>query len=93
MRMSFLGAVVIFLTSSVPSRSALGTTTGLAQTLTSIMRAIGPAGATSLFALSNEYNLFGGTFVYVVFCIISATGSLAAMLLPAMPWAKEDSMH
>jgi hypothetical protein len=83
-----IGASFIFLTSAVPSRSALGATTGLAQTTASIMRAIGPAGATSLFALSVEHNLFGGTFVYLVLCLVSAGGTLTATLLPPVPWPK-----
>jgi hypothetical protein len=84
-----LGAIFIFLTAAVPSRSAFGATTGLAQTLTSIMRAIGPAGATSLFALSVEHNLLGGALVYAVLCTFCAGGTLAAALLPAMPWPQE----
>ncbi|KAF8519192.1 MFS general substrate transporter [Gautieria morchelliformis] len=81
-------ATFIFLTSAVPSRSALGATTGLAQTVASTMRAIGPAGATSLFALSVEHNLLGGTLVYWVLCLVSAGGTLAATRLPAMPWRR-----
>ncbi|KAG8721454.1 hypothetical protein FRC08_012800 [Ceratobasidium sp. 394] len=51
----------IFVTASAPSPSLLGTTNGLAQTLCSLVRALGPAGAASLFALSS-----GGTMVYWV---------------------------
>ena len=68
----------------------MGATTGLAQTIASMMRAIGPAGATSLFSLSVEQNLFGGTFVYVVLCTVSVGGPLAVTLLPAEPWPREN---
>jgi hypothetical protein len=72
----------------VPSRSALGATTGLAQTVASVMRAIGPAAATSLFSLSVEHNLLGGTLVYLVLCLVSAGGTLTATLLPPMSWPR-----
>ncbi|QRV75718.1 major facilitator superfamily transporter [Ceratobasidium sp. AG-Ba] len=52
----------IFVTSSAPSPALLGTTNGLAQTSCSLVRAFGPAGAASLFALSSG----GGTMVYWV---------------------------
>ncbi|KAF8584880.1 MFS general substrate transporter [Ramaria rubella] len=83
--------IFIYLTSASPSRSVLGATTGLAQTTTSIMRAVGPAGATSLFAFSIERNLFGGSFVYIVLCSISLCGTMATTLLPAMAWPRADN--
>ena len=83
------GCVFIFLTSAAP-RSALGATTGLAQTTTSIMRSLGPAGATSLFALSMEHNLLGGGLVYVVLCSLTAGATAATSLLPETPWVREE---
>ncbi|KAF8512437.1 MFS general substrate transporter [Gautieria morchelliformis] len=56
----------IFITSAAPTRNALGTTTGLSQSLVSLTRAVGPAATSSLFALSLEHNLLGGQFVYIV---------------------------
>jgi hypothetical protein len=38
------------------------------------MRAIGPAGATALFALSVEKNLLGGKLVFVVLLTVAAVG-------------------
>ncbi|KAF8521891.1 MFS general substrate transporter [Hysterangium stoloniferum] len=83
-------SVFIFLTSAVHTRSALGATTGLAQTATSIMRAIGPGGATSLFAWSIERNILGGNFVYLVLCGLSVGSFTASTFLPRSAWAKAD---
>jgi len=60
----------ILITSSAPSPALLGTTNGLAQTSCSFIRTLGPAGAASLFALSN-----GGP---MVFCVCA--GVVAAAL-------------
>jgi hypothetical protein len=84
------GCIFIYVTSAAPSRSALGATNGLAQTTTSIMRSIGPAGATSLFALSIEHNLLGGSLVYVVLCIVASGAMAATALLPEKPWVRTD---
>jgi len=62
--------VFMFVTSSAPSPALLGTTNGLAQMSCSFIRTLGPAGAASLFALSN-----GGPMVFWV-----CTGFVAAAL-------------
>ncbi|KAG8688287.1 hypothetical protein FRC11_005719, partial [Ceratobasidium sp. 423] len=61
--MSF-GCVAIYVNSSAPSKDSLGTLNGISQTIISTIRAIGPATATSLFALSVEKKILGGYFVY-----------------------------
>lgn len=48
-----------------PSRGTLGTVNGLAQMVSSGMRAIGPAIATTLFALTMTKNLLGGQLIWV----------------------------
>ncbi|KAG9084535.1 hypothetical protein FRC07_013614, partial [Ceratobasidium sp. 392] len=48
----FKGCVLLFISNAPPDPMSLGATNGLAQTSASIMRAIGPAITTSLFALS-----------------------------------------
>ena len=53
------------------------------------MRALGPAGATFLFALSVDHNLVGGLFVYMVLCAVSVGGMWAATQLPVVPWPRE----
>jgi len=76
------GSISIFVVSSAPSRQAMGATNGLNQTLSSLMRAIGPAGATSLFALTVERNLLNGFLIYAVFVVITAMAVSASALLP-----------
>ncbi|CAE6425043.1 unnamed protein product [Rhizoctonia solani] len=80
--MSF-GCVSIYVNSSAPSKDSLGTLNGISQTIISIIRAIGPAAATSLFALSVEKNILGGNFVYAV---ILGTGCMG---ICASRWLKE----
>ncbi|KAF8589035.1 member of major facilitator superfamily multidrug-resistance, DHA1 sub-family [Ramaria rubella] len=80
------GSIFIYLTHAAPSRSALGATNGLAQTITSIMRSFGPAGATALFALSIKRNLLGGNLVYIVLCLLAIFAVMLTRLFPAKPW-------
>jgi len=78
--MSFC-CIFIFVTSSAPSKTTLGATNGLAQTTVSVMRALGPAGASSLFALSIQKNLAGGWLVYWV---LSGMGVAAVVVSTAL---------
>ena len=64
---------------------SLGATNGLAQTAIAIARAIGPVFSTSLFALSVEYNILGGGFVYVVFIAVSVGAVMSAKRMPERP--------
>ncbi|CAE7170305.1 unnamed protein product [Rhizoctonia solani] len=80
--MSF-GCVAIYVNSSAPSKDSLGTLNGISQTIISIIRAIGPAASTSLFALSVEKNILGGNFVYAILLGMSCMG------LYASRWLKE----
>ncbi|CEL60269.1 Protein ZINC INDUCED FACILITATOR-LIKE 1 OS=Arabidopsis thaliana GN=ZIFL1 PE=2 SV=1 [Rhizoctonia solani AG-1 IB] len=75
--------VAIYVNSSAPSKDSLGTLNGISQTIISVIRAIGPAAATSLFSLSVEKKIFGGNFVYAVLLAISLTGVYASR------WLKE----
>ncbi|KAF8589036.1 MFS general substrate transporter [Ramaria rubella] len=83
-------AIFIYLTHAAPTRSALGSTNGLAQTITSIMRSFGPATATGLFALSLKYNLLGGNLVYIMFCFFTIIAIMATRLFPAKPWERTN---
>ncbi|KDQ11871.1 hypothetical protein BOTBODRAFT_34961 [Botryobasidium botryosum FD-172 SS1] len=76
------GCISIFVVASAPSRHAMGATNGLSQTLISLVRAIGPAGATSLFALTIDQKLLGGFLIYAVFVAITAVAVSASTLLP-----------
>ncbi|KAG8793986.1 hypothetical protein FRC12_000950 [Ceratobasidium sp. 428] len=63
----------IFVTSSTPSPSLLGTTNGLAQTSCSLVRALGPAGAASLFALSSG----SGMAYWVCASVVAFAGAVS----------------
>ncbi|KAG1745806.1 MFS general substrate transporter [Suillus paluster] len=65
------GTVFLFVTASAPTKNVLGAINGLGQTSASVARAIGPALATSLFALSKEHNLLSGNAVYVVLIVMA----------------------
>ncbi|KAH8985274.1 MFS general substrate transporter [Lactarius akahatsu] len=88
--MSFadMGFSVIFMyiASAAPNKRSLGATNGLAQTMVSIQRTIGPAAAASLFAFSLEKNILGGNFAYVVMLTIVWVGLGAAVQLPKNMW-------
>ncbi|KAF9513231.1 hypothetical protein BS47DRAFT_1279492, partial [Hydnum rufescens UP504] len=68
------GSMYILLTNASPSRAVLGKVNGLAQTAVSLVRAIGPASSTALFALSVEKNLMGGRLVFVVLLMVVVLG-------------------
>jgi hypothetical protein len=71
----------MYITASAPNRRSLGALNGVAQTTASVVRAIGPASATSLFAYSIRHDFVGGYGVYVVIILIAiATSPLCAML-------------
>jgi len=78
----FLGTIFLFIRSAAPTPAALGATNGLSQTMASLMRTIGPACATSLYAASKEHQLLGGNLIYVVLLLISAVTFSASFLLP-----------
>ncbi|KAG2070411.1 MFS general substrate transporter [Suillus decipiens] len=65
------GTLLMFITASAPTKGALGAINGLAQTSSSIARAVGPAFATSLFAASKEHNLLGGNAVFVILFMLA----------------------
>ncbi|KAF8589028.1 MFS general substrate transporter [Ramaria rubella] len=83
-------SIFMYLTHAAPSRSAAGATNGLAQTTTSIMRSIGPASATSLFALSIERNVLGGNLVYVMMTLLTAAAFMATLQFPTKPWKRNE---
>jgi len=81
--MSF-STIFLFVRSASPTPAALGATNGIAQTMASLMRTVGPASATSLFAVSREHELLGGYLVYAVLLPIAAVTLAASFLLPEM---------
>jgi hypothetical protein len=80
----------MYITASAPSRNSLGAVNGIAQTGVSAMRAVGPACATSFFALSVEKNLLGGNLIYVILALTTLVGFAVVQLLPDEPWPRTD---
>ncbi|KAF8267045.1 major facilitator superfamily domain-containing protein [Lactarius quietus] len=78
--------VFMYISSAAPNRRSLGATNGVAQTMVSIQRTVGPAAAASLFAFSLDNNVLGGNFVYVVLFIIVWVGLGVALQLPKNTW-------
>lgn len=76
----------IYIRAAAPNKRVLGATNGLAQTSISVVRAIGPALSTSLFSLSLERNILGGSFVYVVMVILTVGALYATTYLPKKIW-------
>ena len=67
-----------------------GAVNGVAQFIASVMRAVGPAASTSLFASSLEYNWLGGNLGYVVLTTMSIGVFFVSTPLPAETWPKEE---
>jgi hypothetical protein len=86
-----IGCTHIFVTSAAPTQNALGTTTGLSQSLVALARAVGPAAMGSLFTLSLEHNLLGGQLVYIVLItLVLLAFSLSSRLPNVMTRASEE---
>ena len=80
----------MYITSAAPNKRSLGATNGIGQLLAAIVRAIGPASASSLFALSIERNWLGGNAVYLLFGVLSCLSLFACDLLPVQVWHRDD---
>ncbi|KAF8668081.1 mfs general substrate transporter [Rhizoctonia solani] len=76
---------------SAPNRRSLGVVNGLAQMVASASRALGPAAATTLFAISVQKDLLGGSLVWFVLATIGILGVMAACQIPS-DRAMRDSM-
>ncbi len=66
---------------------------GLAQTVVSTLRAVGPAAAASLFAFSLQSNILGGQFAYVVLLSLACVGLCVAIQLPRDTWKSQVSLE
>ncbi|KAG8960808.1 hypothetical protein FRC00_014094 [Tulasnella sp. 408] len=75
------GCIMLFITAAA-KEGCLGATNGVSQTMISFVRMVGPAAATSLFALSMEHNIMGGTFVYWVLVFFTFVSLAVAVPLP-----------
>lgn len=56
----------MYISAAAPNKASIGATNGVAQTIVSVMRAVGPAVINSAFSFSIEENIMGGYFVYLV---------------------------
>ncbi|KAF9815816.1 hypothetical protein IEO21_04328 [Rhodonia placenta] len=84
------GCIIMFVTSSAPNKRSLGGTNGIAQLVAALLRAVGPASATSLFALSLERNWLGGNGCYVILIGVACVLWTVALPLPYETWPYED---
>ncbi|KAF7967565.1 hypothetical protein HWV62_33761 [Athelia sp. TMB] len=88
MDMSY-GCVFIYLSAAAPNKHSRGATNGLAQTVVSVVRAIGPAASTSLFAASVKHNLLGGYAVYLVLMVLSGLSLIVVARMPRELWTRD----
>lgn len=85
-RTDLAGAIFIYISAAAPNRASLGSVNGISQMTVSIMRAIGPAAANSLFSLSISKNLLGGSMVYYILMGVVGVSIFVASLLPKQIW-------
>jgi hypothetical protein len=76
----------MYISSAAPSKRSLGAANGLAQTVASLQRMIGPAVADWLFAFSLMHNILGGNFAYVVLVVLVGLGLCVSAQLPRNMW-------
>ena len=79
----------MYLSSAAPSKRSLGATNGLAQSVASFQRTVGPAVADWLFAFSITNNVLGGNFVYMVLLALVGVGLYVALQLPRRMWTRD----
>ncbi|KAG6829995.1 hypothetical protein H0H92_002685 [Tricholoma furcatifolium] len=72
----------LFILDAAPGNAALGAVNGLSQMMSSVVRTLAPTIASSLFSISQEWDLVGGYFVYVVIIGIVLVGWSMSLLLP-----------
>lgn len=80
----------IFFNNSAPTKSTLGAVNGLAQTVACFARIIAPVTSSSLFSLTQQYNLLGGTMVYWILISFFVCGLYASSYLPKHLKEEED---
>jgi len=79
--------VFIYIAAASPNQASLGATNGIAQLSVSVMRAIGPASATSMFSLSIK-NPHHAWIVYYYLIALVCMGICMSLLLPRQLWKK-----
>ena len=76
---------MLLVNAAAPSRAALGTTNGLAQSLASLSRAIAPASASVIFAVSVDKGVAGGYLIWIVLVALSLAAIGTSWLLDDTP--------
>ncbi|KAG0694691.1 major facilitator superfamily domain-containing protein [Suillus ampliporus] len=77
--------IFMYIAAASPNQASLGATNGIAQLGVSIVRAIGPASATSMFSLSIK-NPHHAWIVYYYLIALVSIGICASLLLPRQLW-------
>ncbi|KAF8640233.1 hypothetical protein AX16_010129 [Volvariella volvacea WC 439] len=85
-------SIQIHIVDSAPSKSALGSMNGLAQSIGCVVRSTAPSFASSLFSISLEKHLLGGRLVYAVLLGVFLMGIRASLMLPKQLRMNSKSM-
>jgi len=79
------GSFFIILSDTAPTKSSLGAINGLAQTVACTMRIFAPFIASSLFSLSQEREILGGTMVFWIIEAVVVAGVVASFRIEDAP--------
>ena len=82
------GAVFIFIAAAAPNKVSLGATNGISQLSVSVVRAVGPVLASSMYSLSidRDHHYMNGGLVYYVTVAMSLGAIWVGSLLPKHPF-------
>jgi hypothetical protein len=78
----FVASIILFAVDATPNKASTGLVQGLAQTLGLAVRGFSPSIASSLYAYSQEKQILGGMFVYIVLMIMSLGAVRVTFFLP-----------
>jgi len=79
------GVAFVYVNSAAPNRASIGATTGFAQMVVSVVRAIGPSTINSAFALGIQKHVMGGHFAYWMMGGMTALSLVIVAALPKRP--------
>lgn len=84
------GSIFLFTMASAPNKRCLGAVNGLAQNVSSVVRALSPI-MTVLLSLSIKYNVMGGYAFYFFMMVFSIVGFSVARWLPKQTWSINEA--
>ncbi|KAI0295158.1 major facilitator superfamily domain-containing protein [Multifurca ochricompacta] len=87
------GSIFIYTSSAAPRKNMLGATNGLAQTIVSVQRSVGPAIASSLFAFSLENEIMEGYGVFYGLTLCTFAAIWLASQLPREAWKSQEDLE